>query len=246
MAMRVALIADIHGNLVSLDAVLTVLGRERVDQIVCLGDVAATGPQPHAVLTRLRELGCPIIMGNADAWLLDPADRPPPASDDLRRIEEIDRWCLAQLRGADLDFVRTFQPTVPVPLGSGALLLCMHGSPRSNMDAIRATTPDGELDAMLTGVAAAVVAGGHTHTQLLRRHGDLFIVNPGSVGLPYERLRSSGRVRNPPWAEYGVVEWQEEQLSLQLRHTPVDVGAVVDAAEASGMPHGAWWIGGWS
>lgn len=244
--MRVALIADIHGNLVSLNAVLAAIGHDRVDHIVCLGDTAATGPQPRAVLTRLRELGCPIVMGNADAWLLDPADRPSLTTDDFRKIAEIDRWCLAQLRSADLDFVRTFRPTVPVPLGDGAVLLCMHGSPRSNMDAIRAATPDADLDTMFAGVAAAVVAGGHTHTPLLRRHGDIVIVNPGSVGLPYERLRSSGRVRNPPWAEYGVVEWQDGQVSLEFRRAPAAVDAVVGSAAASGMPHAAWWIGGWS
>ena len=44
--MRLGLIADIHGNLVALDAVLAALTAARVDEVVCLGDVAALGPQP--------------------------------------------------------------------------------------------------------------------------------------------------------------------------------------------------------
>jgi predicted phosphodiesterase len=67
--MRTALIADIHANLVSFDAVLADIDRARMDQIVCLGDVAATGPQPRETLARLRRLGCPVVLGNADAWL---------------------------------------------------------------------------------------------------------------------------------------------------------------------------------
>jgi predicted phosphodiesterase len=61
--MRVALISDIHGNLVSLEAVLADIDREGVDQIVCLGDVAGLGPQPREILARLQALGCICIMG---------------------------------------------------------------------------------------------------------------------------------------------------------------------------------------
>ena len=65
----IALIADIHGNLPALDAVLEELEREGVDQILCLGDVAV-GPQPTETLERVRELGCPVVMGNWDAYFL--------------------------------------------------------------------------------------------------------------------------------------------------------------------------------
>ena len=67
--MRIGLIADIHGNGIALDVVLAELARERVDEIICLGDVAALGSQPREVLARLRAIGCPVVMGNTDAWL---------------------------------------------------------------------------------------------------------------------------------------------------------------------------------
>jgi len=69
--MKLALISDIHGNCVALDEVLAgVAGAD----IVCLGDVVQGGPQPAGVLARLRKLGCPVIMGNADDWLLSGID----------------------------------------------------------------------------------------------------------------------------------------------------------------------------
>ena len=52
--MRIALISDIHGNAVALDVVLTALKKQQVDSIICLGDVAASGPQPCLVIERLR------------------------------------------------------------------------------------------------------------------------------------------------------------------------------------------------
>ncbi len=68
--MRIGLISDIHGNLLALEVVLQELAQEQVDQIICLGDVGALGPQPRQVIERLRYLHCPVILGNTDAWLL--------------------------------------------------------------------------------------------------------------------------------------------------------------------------------
>lgn len=68
--MRIALLSDIHGNLFALEAMLAMLTRETIDQIVCLGDVAMFGPQPCAVLARMQTVACPVVMGNTDAWAL--------------------------------------------------------------------------------------------------------------------------------------------------------------------------------
>ena len=156
MSLTIALIADIHGNLAAFDAVLDALKAEPPDQIVCLGDVAATGPQPREVLQRLHELGCPIVMGNADAELLDVSPPGSETDEESRRIADISRWCAAQLDDADRAFLASFQPTVEIPLGEERRLLCCHGSPRSYDDVIVAVIPDDELDAMIGGYGATV------------------------------------------------------------------------------------------
>src|SRR5512139_520683 len=101
--MRIAIISDIHGNCIALDATLADLRQDPVDQIVCLGDAVQGGPQPAQVVARLREIACPVVMGNADAWLLTgqetgnegiPAER-------LRKMHAIRDWSLAQLTAAD-------------------------------------------------------------------------------------------------------------------------------------------------
>jgi putative phosphoesterase len=87
---RLALISDIHGNWVALDAVLADATVHGADEIVCLGDVAAGGPQPRDVIRRLREVGCRTVRGNADGRLLD--GLPPGRSDATRRLCDVVSW----------------------------------------------------------------------------------------------------------------------------------------------------------
>jgi predicted phosphodiesterase len=120
--MRVAVIADTHGNLISLDTVLDEIRRDGIEQIVCLGDVAGLGAQPRETTSRLRDLGCPVVMGNADEFLLDPSVLDPalhPEADEhVRRLHEMERWCAAQLEPGHLEYIRTFSPTVEIPLAA--------------------------------------------------------------------------------------------------------------------------------
>jgi putative phosphoesterase len=245
--MRVGLIADLHGNPVALDAVLAALDQEAIDQLVCLGDVAVFGPDPRGVIQRVRQLDCPVVMGNTDAWALDPA--PHLVRDaDSHRVNDIELWGAAQLDDEERAFLRSFQPTVELELGGGRRLLCYHGSPRSFHEGIFATTLDDQLAAAFEGCTATILAGGHTHAQMVRRYGDKLIVNPGSVGQPIEQVGAG--VRYPPWAEYAIVELLEggeglEALAVELHRTPVDGGAIINLAYASGMPHADWWAGRW-
>lgn len=238
MVMRVALISDIHGNLTAFETVLAALEHEAVDQVVFLGDAVSTGPQPHECLQRLRDLGCPCVMGNGDAEILDLKPPKKPGLD-YQRFYEIDCWCAAQLTPDDCAMLASFRPTVELSLG-GATLLCYHGSPRSYDECVQPTTPDDELDAMFTGQTALVLVGGHTHIQMLRRYRESYLINPGSVGLAYE-VDAAGTAHNRAWAEYALLDVMDGALAFQLRRLPYDGQAVVRTAVERGMPHAAWW-----
>lgn len=242
--MQIALISDIHGNLPALEAVLAELEAEGIDQMVCLGDVALFGPQPRPVLALLKEVACPVVMGNTDAWALDPG--PFEARDeDSHRFYGIELWGARELTTGALDYLSSFQPSVEVPFGGGESLLCYHGSPRSNTDTILSTTPDDELDPMLSDYQAIVMAGGHTHTQMLRRFRRTTLINPGSTGLPIVLDASTGKVRSPAWAEYALVGWQAGALGIEFRRTPYDIDSLIEVALACGMPHAEWWVRSW-
>jgi putative phosphoesterase len=240
---RIAFISDIHGNLVSLEATLADIEKQGVDEIICLGDVATLGAQPNEVIERLQGLDCRTILGNHDSFLID--------KDDISRytdqpevLEMVD-WCRGKMSEAELDYLRGFKPLLEVPLAEGVNLLCFHGSPRSNTEIILATTPNEELAESLDGHKATVMVGGHTHIQMIRRYFDTLIVNPGSVGAPFWEMPPVVRLRIMPWAEYGIVEYREGVLDVDLRRIPVDLAAVHAAILASDMVNPAQWLDYW-
>jgi putative phosphoesterase len=232
---RLALISDIHGNGVALDAVLADVACADVDELICLGDIAAGGPQPRQVIRRLRELGYRAVWGNGESWLLD--GLPPGASEETRRLSTIVHWAREQLAPEDLDYLSALPATLTASVGDVSLL-CFHGSPRSDVEPLLATTSDDKLDDALAGAPAArVLAGGHTHLQLLRPCRDRLLVNPGSVGLPLGSLVDADPPL-PAWAEYALVDVDDGDVEVAFRRVNVDVDAA--AAATAAMPLRTW------
>src|SRR3954463_10157346 len=107
--MRPRSIPHVHANPVPLDACLPDLQRDPVDQVVCLGDMIQGGSQPAEVVRRLRELACPVVLGNADAFLLDPAAGEETKTERQLAVRE---WTLAQIGDDGAAFIATFRPTL--------------------------------------------------------------------------------------------------------------------------------------
>lgn len=239
---QVALISDIHGNLISFEAVLADIQKRGVEEIVCLGDSAANGPWPGECLDLLESVASRVVMGNADEWLLDPK-LDPEADDFHRKVEESDLWTLEKLSPANRRFLRSFQPShlldTPTPL------LAFHGTPHSNREIVLPVTPVAEMAGIFADYPAPLLAGGHTHQPFVRRIHEQTFVNPGSVGLPYV-IDRGGKAHNPPWAEYAVVGWEAKGgVEIQLLRVPVDSQAIRHAIEQSGMPHADFWAAEW-
>ncbi|MFZ0340990.1 MAG: metallophosphoesterase family protein [Gaiellaceae bacterium] len=230
--MRLALISDQHGNDVAFRATLADLERLGVEEIVCLGDVVQGGAEPAQTLDRLAALGCETVLGNADAFLLEiPADdSPEPVTE--RQLEVRD-WTLAQLGPAHLEQIRSFAPVVHRKL-DGVSLVLFHGSPRSYDDVL---LPElgGEALVPFLGHDAALLAGGHTHLQWTRRLGDALYVNPGSVGVSYDRHPDPPVLR--ALAEWALVTVADGAVGVEFRQVPYAVEDFRAAAERSGRPY---------
>ena len=231
--MRVALFSDVHGNSVAFEAMLADLDRQDVDHVVCLGDHAQGGAQPAECLERLRELGCPTVMGNSDHFLLT---QDPGVEEVTEAQLETVRWSASQLSDELLEFHRSFEPTVSVDLGDGRLL-AFHGTPRSRDEVVGPWMEEVAFREPFAAVDASVLAGGHTHQQWARRLGDRYYVNPGSVGLAYDHDQPEETFRADPCAEYAVLTVDGPGVGVEFRRIPFDAGAVIEAIEASGMPH---------
>ena len=238
---RIAVFSDIHGNAFAFDVMLADLHRDQVDKMVCLGDAIQGGAQPAQVVARLRELACPVVMGNADEWMLtgEETGKDPIAPERLVKMQAIRHWSLAQLSSDDQAFIRQFQPTVEIPLEPGRSLLCFHGSPASFDDIILPTTSEEDFNKYLASYIPHILTGGHTHIQQIRRIGltESFYFNPGSVGFAYSHQQPEGTFHADAWAEYAVVTAENGRFSLDLRRVQYDPQSVIEIYRSSGRPH---------
>ncbi len=236
--MRIAVISDMHGNDLAFESVEADMQGKKIDQIVCLGDAVQGGPQPKAIVQRLRRLSCPVVMGNADAWLIsgkETADEGIP-SERLIRMEEIRNWSLSQLTADDIEFIARFEPTVTVHLEDGPDLLCFHGSPTSFDDIILPAASEEEFQKFLGSYADHILTGGHTHAQQIRRNGRYFFFNPGSAGFAYSHNQPEDQFRADPWAEYAILTSERGQVSLEFCRVPFDPDTLIRIYRESGRP----------
>lgn len=236
--MRVAIISDMHGNDLAFGAAATDIQNQEVDQIVCLGDAIQGGPQPAEVVQRLRKLNCPVVMGNADAWLIsgeETADEGIP-QERLIKMGEVRAWSLSKLSEEDKAFILSFQPTVTLPLADHLDLLCFHGSPTSFDEVILPAALEDEFQKILGGYAGHILTGGHTHAQQIRRIGELFFFNPGSVGFAYSHNQPDDDFHADPWAEYAILTAENGQTSLEFRRVPFDANELIRIYRESGRP----------
>lgn len=239
--MRIACISDIHGNFHSLELVLSDIQKANVDQIVCLGDVASLGPQPREVIARIRELQIPTVMGNHDNYLLNPDL----TIDHLARLRATELWCLEQLSSNDLEFLRSFQSQLSFTLDGDTTLLAFHGSPRSNEEFIYPDTPSPTMDDIFGGQTAQVLLSGHTHVQMLTQHNNMTLINPGSVGMPFEYPIQGIDRRTHRRAEYATIDMTEGKLTVNLLRLPIDFEQLTETVRASGMPDVDIWLSSW-
>jgi predicted phosphodiesterase len=185
--MRVAVLADIHGNLPALEAVLRDVDAAGVDAIVLNGDLA-DGPMPAQTLDRLEELGKRAIWvrGNTDRSLaaafdgtFQPSGLPanPPAG--------YFTWCAARIGRAHRDRLAGMPLKVTLDIdGLGPVAFC-HGTARDDNEFILVDSPIGHYQAAFADVAEQMVVLGHTHMPFDRLADRRRFLNPGSVGLPY-------------------------------------------------------------
>jgi putative phosphoesterase len=236
--MRIAVISDMHGNDYAFEKVEVDIKKQGVDQIVCLGDAIQGGAQPAQAVQRLRRLNCPVVMGNADDWLITGVDsgRDAIPPERLKKMEAIREWSLAQLTEDDRKFIAEFQPTITLQIEKNLNLLCFHGSPTDFEDAILPTTPEEDFQKFLGAFNKNILTGGHTHTQQVRRCGERFFFNPGSVGLPFNSYQDDAQFHVDAWAEYAILSVENGEIDLKFRRLPYDANDVIEIIRKSGRP----------
>jgi predicted phosphodiesterase len=225
-AARVAVLADIHGNLPALEAVLPEAEAAGAEAIVLLGDIAL-GPMPAEVLDRLAGLGerAVWVHGNCEREMVTAFDGgtvPGPNG----AATAASAASAALIGRAHRDQISGLPLTVSLAVGGlGDVLFC-HASPRRDDEMLLVDSPPQRWSDALAGVAAPTVIVGHTHMPFDRLAAGYRVINPGSVGMPYGPAGAA-------WALLGP--------DVTLRRTRYDTAAAARAIGASRYADAADW-----
>ncbi|MDK9707280.1 MAG: metallophosphatase family protein [Desulforhopalus sp.] len=233
--MKIAVVADIHGNLEALEAVNADLLGQGVDRVICLGDSIGYGPDPEAVVTRLRSLGYQSVLGNHELALADPRAR---------------RWM--NFQAADNNIItatllseenRSYCCSLPTHLALDQAYF-VHGFPPDSVFRYLSRQSDDTLATLFTTFPHSLLFLGHTHKLAIiwqdqgaiirrplgREHLELlpgrkYVVNAGSVGQPRD---------GDNCAKYLL--WDCAAASLEVRFVAYDYHTTMRKIRERGFP----------
>lgn len=237
--MRIALLSDIHGNSIALDAALAAIEVEKVDAFWVLGDIAALGPDPIGVLERLSTLpNCHIIRGNTDRYVVT-GDRPPPLPADIGQSDEKIRifsevagtfaWTQGAITAAGwFKWMAQLPLEFYMTLPDGTNCLCVHATP-GNDDGrgIDKDLLDSEICKILEGCTADLICVGHTHQIINRKVRKWHILNPGSISNPRQPILQ---------ASYAILDASKEGYKIEHQQVEYDREQVISQVQELNHP----------
>jgi hypothetical protein len=224
--MRVAVLADIHGNLAAAEAVLDDIDRQGPDYIVAAGDLAMRGAHPAETVDLLVDRCDGLLMGNTDAYLADVY-----LGGAYREREhwktDLLAWTREQLGPARLERLGTLPFSLRYSPRPGQDLFICHANPKNLEDSLEPTMDEATVRRLLQHVDAAAMAFGHLHFPYRRRVGRLVIADVASAGIPRD-----GDLR-PAW---GLFTWTPRGWRVQIRRVRYPVRKATQALSARKVP----------
>ncbi len=226
--MRIAILSDIHGNLVGLDACLADLQAQGgADVTVVAGDLCMDGPKPKKVLQRLQDIGAKCLRGNTDR-LVCTSD-----GSELSEIDEAERKQLVWTREDLGEKWIAWLAALPFSLRFGEPgneLLVVHANPSTDHDHLWPDADDDTLERLIGEEQAAIIAFGHLHLPYVRAWRGRLLVNVASAGLPKD---------GDPRAGYAILTQCSSGWEVKHRRVAFDVKKVATQLADCGIPESA-------
>jgi len=244
---RFAVLSDVHGNLLALEAVLADIHAQGTpDAYWVLGDLVAFCPWPAESLARLRALpNVAFLQGNTDRYLVTgrrpavPIRSPEdwahmPAS--LMMRDALFGWTVERLSYADYEFLRDLPSRLEMEVGARlpypyGRVVAVHATPNDDETNLYPDTPDDEIRPHLASLDARLLLYGHTHRPVDRTVDSVRLVNAGSVGLPLD---------GDPRPAYALLDFENGRCAVTLRRVEYDLEAVVAELERVEHPSREW------
>lgn len=211
--MRIAAISDIHGNLYALMKVLEDIDQEKVDLVVCLGDLVGYGPHPNEVIALIRRRNLPCIKGNYDASVVD---------GDFTFIRDTHinsfalPWAVEEVRESNKYYLDSLPTTLNYDFESFKIQF-VHGSPNTINEYL---FEDGSnTEEIMNSLNDDILVCAHTHIPSFKKFGTKTFINVGSVGKP-----KIGR----PNATYCIINIKEpNDISVEFKELEYEYKKIV-------------------
>ncbi len=254
MSTRIAVLSDVHGNVLALEAVRKALKREKPDVTLIAGDLVMNGPEPGATVDAIREMerdGAIVVQGNTDIavadadyaaafpWMLESG-----VSDAVRAAAE---WAHDALDDEQLAWLRRLPAERRVRIGDDLVLLT-HASPGSQTQGFDKDLDPSAVYERLARTDARLICCGHTHLPAVHEFGWKVIVNDGSAGYVFDgdptaswALVTVGGAAAPAADHEVDVDEDIENdvrssIATEIKRSDYDVLAVSNAISARGLP----------
>ena len=242
--MRLAVLADIHGNLPALEAVLEDARRQGVDGTIVAGDFCDR-PQPLEVVRAVKALGACTIQGNRESYLLAYDSLEAPAHWRTATQWVGVRWLHERLDREALDYMASLPEQCVYEADGAHPIRVVHASPGSLTELVLPSGDpdtldlykqagllelryDGQtsIDEVFARFDEPVLVCGHSHIPWKRELDGRLAVNPGSVGIPI-----NGDTR----AQYALLTWAGEHWQAEHRAIDYDRDRIRAAYRESGI-----------
>jgi putative phosphoesterase len=223
--MRLAILADIHGNIPALEAALKEIEKDVVDGFIVAGDMVA-GPNPVEVINHLRELNASMIRGNNESYILRFASGEAPDWWRTAHQWSFMHWNYRRMDDDTLDFIKALpeQRTISFP-GIDPIRI-VHGSPRNISELIYPEKDMKPLETALEAVSESVLIFGHTHEPWQMRRNGRLALNPGAV---------CGTFMGKTGGSYAILSWENNRWEAELMELHYDISLTRKAFENTGL-----------
>jgi len=215
--MRIALISDVHANVVALRAVLEDVDGRGVDAVLCAGDVVGYYPFPMETVSLFRQRGIVSIQGNHDRAVISAS-----CLNLNSMASSAVAWTVNNIDPAAFLYLRSLPRSILIER-DGVRIAIYHGAPFDDEHYVFESEAD---ESLLRMAGCDLLVLGHTHIPFIRKHLAGMIVNPGSVGQPRD---------GDPDACYAIYD-TEKRRAVYLR-VPYNIDEVVERTLSVGLPY---------
>lgn len=223
--MKLAVLSDIHGNLPALNAVLKDINNIGVNKYIIAGDHIVDCPQPNEVLDKIKSLNAYIIKGNREQYVTEYHQGMHNEWNNHKQMSAV-LWTYNTLNEQNIKYINELPEQLNISFTGIDAIRVVHGSPLKINDKLFPFTHTERLEKAVKAVKEPVLICGHTHESWSRIAYNKLIVNPGSVGVPFNNNR---------FAEYAVLVWENNKWTVSHCQVKYDLGELENTFIESGI-----------